>query len=83
VTRGKGGWGAVLPILQSNKLTESKISNKIDELPNYFFLGQCRKPFDHTRKQHNEKRSVLILSGKRLLFDSGKRGLLIAPKWIL
>jgi hypothetical protein len=29
-----------------------------------------RMPFDHTREQHNKKRSGLNLSGKRLLFES-------------
>jgi hypothetical protein len=30
-------------------------------------LGMCAKPFDQTREQHDKKRSVLILFGKRLL----------------
>ncbi len=44
----------------------------------------CHKPFDtRDREQHDEKSSMLILSGKRLLFESRKGGLLVAPKWIL
>jgi hypothetical protein len=37
-------------------------------------------PFDPTRGQHEEKRSGLILSGKKVTDQELKRGLLIAPK---
>jgi hypothetical protein len=40
-------------------------------------------PFDHPREEHNKKKSMLLLSGKRLLFKSLKRDSPIAPKWIL
>jgi hypothetical protein len=38
-------------------------------------------PFDHTREQHNKKRSWLNLNGRRVFLEL-KRGLLKASKWI-
>jgi hypothetical protein len=45
-------------------------------------IKYCARPFDQTREQHNKKRSVLILFGKRLGLRELKGALLVAPKWI-
>jgi hypothetical protein len=46
----------------------------------FSWARDCVEPFDHTKEQHNKKRSMPILIGKRLVSRVGKRGLLVAPK---
>jgi hypothetical protein len=52
--------------------SESRSTQKSLWLCTVPIVSACCMPVDHTREQYNEKISMLILSGKRLLFESWK-----------